>query len=322
MPPSSPPRGALARGAGRGHAPPGRVPSAQCIRLRAVPPLPLRLVRAEVVLRRPVPALAPLLLVARELLLRVLLLRLAVFLAAPAFAVLRAAVRRAGAAFFAVVLLARVFVAAARDGAFFAPAALPRVEVAALPRLVLAALRVLAALPRVVLVPDAALRRVAVPLAALRVVALRRPPFAAAAVRPAAPRAVPPDALRAGAFFAVALRELAAFALAAGRARFAVPPLLRRAGARRRFGCSSVAGCSAALGSISPLSGIRSVSSLMRCFSSVTSSSRAAVFAAANCVVRGVTGASRRRAAHMRARLPRRTSRRGDCSRVAVLQHQ
>jgi hypothetical protein len=139
-----------------------------------------------------------------------------------------------------------------------------RVPLAALLREEVAALRVpVAALPR----EDVAVFRVEVP-AAFRVEeaaalprppALARPPLAAAAVRPAAPRAVLPDALR------VPLADFARVPFE-DEAVLLLRVLLeaRRAGARRRFGVSSV-GCSIAASA--PFSAgvpFCSVSSLMR----------------------------------------------------------
>jgi hypothetical protein len=185
----------------------------------------------------------------------------AVLRPAPAFAVLRVAVAR-----FAVL---RVAVALPRVPlADLVPADLARVPVAALRVLPAAAvrLRVLLAALRVPLaavewLEDAAvLRPDAADAALLRLPALARPPFAAAAVRPAAPRAEVPDAFR------VPAADFARVPLAAAPLRLLllrdVVALLRRAGARRRFGVSSACGSPAPSVWGSPC--ICSVSSLMR----------------------------------------------------------
>jgi hypothetical protein len=260
----------------------------QCIRLRLVPPL-----------RPAVPRLPELRLVVPDrVVLRVVPWRdAAVFVLRLAVALLPL---ERGAAFFAVRLvlpfaaLARVVrvepAALVREAAAFVrdAAGLARVPVAAF-RVVLAVLRLrvpLAALARVVLavlrdavfVPAAGFRVVLAEAAFLRVPALLRPPFAAAAVRPAAPRAElalalrVPDAARvrvpllADLLLPAALPALADLRLAgllplADLLRVVV---LRRAGARRRRGCSSVGCWALSFAVSSDIAGVCSVSSLMR----------------------------------------------------------
>jgi hypothetical protein len=282
MPPFLPGGSGLARG--RGPSGPRRPdePSgggAQCIRPRLVPPLRLVVLRPPV-LRLPVLRLLP---VPDRLLLRVVpwrdaalfVLRLAVVLlpferevaflavrdAVPFDAPLR--VLRAEPADFerdAVADLARV-----PDAVLRVPDAALRVPEAALRLRVLVAdfARVVLAPLRVDLLALAVFRPVPEEAADLpRPPALFRPPFAAAAVRPAAPRDELLDALRVpdADFARVPLLLPEALRLLVLRELL---PVLRRAGARRRRGCSSPDCCVPPSPLFSDCAGICSVSSLM-----------------------------------------------------------